>query len=249
MFWKYHVKRPWKNCAVILVFKWVFFFQKSDVIWSLGHCPCSVLGLVYRNQENIFGHCWFQSTRVRWSWVIFLLGCQESSKRTRNYTIRRGVRAGRRTKERQLNSTRAISVNIQTRRMKRNNPRVCIPENCVRILPSRAVPISSTPPSILLTNACHLGNKIEELRCITDINNTPVVIIAESWLSSDIPTSVITLSENYSTHRMDRVNRQGGAVVAYIHTYIHTYAHTHTYTYVYWDSLYRASQSQWANHF
>ena len=23
------------------------FFQKSDVIWSLGHHPCSVLGLVY----------------------------------------------------------------------------------------------------------------------------------------------------------------------------------------------------------
>ena len=30
------------------------FFQKSDVIWSLGHYPCSVLGLVYWNQEKHF---------------------------------------------------------------------------------------------------------------------------------------------------------------------------------------------------
>ena len=30
------------------------FFQKSDVIWSLGHYPCSVIGLVYRNQEKHF---------------------------------------------------------------------------------------------------------------------------------------------------------------------------------------------------
>ena len=30
------------------------FFQKSDVIWSLGHYPCSVQGLVYPNQEKHF---------------------------------------------------------------------------------------------------------------------------------------------------------------------------------------------------
>ena len=30
------------------------FFQKSDVIWRLGHYPCSVLGLVYWNQEKHF---------------------------------------------------------------------------------------------------------------------------------------------------------------------------------------------------
>ena len=32
----------------------ISFFQKSDVIWSLGHPPCSVIGLVYRNQEKHF---------------------------------------------------------------------------------------------------------------------------------------------------------------------------------------------------
>ena len=30
------------------------FFQKSNVFWSLGHYPCSVIGLVYRNQEKHF---------------------------------------------------------------------------------------------------------------------------------------------------------------------------------------------------
>ena len=30
------------------------FFQKFDVIWSLGHYSCSALGLVYRDQEKHF---------------------------------------------------------------------------------------------------------------------------------------------------------------------------------------------------
>ena len=53
MFSKYNVKRPWKKWAVVLVFE-MSFFQKSDVIWSAGHYPCLVLGLVYRNQEKYF---------------------------------------------------------------------------------------------------------------------------------------------------------------------------------------------------
>ena len=32
----------------------ISFFQKSDVIWSLGHSPCSVIRLVYQNQEKHF---------------------------------------------------------------------------------------------------------------------------------------------------------------------------------------------------
>ena len=35
------------------ILKWAFS-QKSDVIWSLGHYACSVLGLVYWNQEKSF---------------------------------------------------------------------------------------------------------------------------------------------------------------------------------------------------
>ena len=53
MFSKYNVKRPWKKWAVVLVFE-MSFFQKSDVIWSAGHYPCLVLGLVYQNQEKYF---------------------------------------------------------------------------------------------------------------------------------------------------------------------------------------------------
>ena len=32
----------------------IHFFQKSDIIWSLGHYPWSVLVLVHWNQEKDF---------------------------------------------------------------------------------------------------------------------------------------------------------------------------------------------------
>ena len=47
------------------------FFQKSDVIWSFGHHPCSVQGLVYPNQEK---HFWALLI-VRQSSVIFYCNC------------------------------------------------------------------------------------------------------------------------------------------------------------------------------
>ena len=53
MFWKYHVKRPWKKMRGYPSFE-MSFFQKSDTIWSLGHYPCSVLGLLCWNQEKHF---------------------------------------------------------------------------------------------------------------------------------------------------------------------------------------------------
>ena len=37
-------------------------------------------------------------------------------------------------------------------------------------------------------------------------------------------------------------------VDSYIHTYLPTYLRTYIHTYVYWDSLYRAFQSQWAHY-
>ena len=46
------------------------FFQKSDGIWSLGHYPCSVRGLVYRNQEK---HFWALSRAI-----IMALGTVDS---------------------------------------------------------------------------------------------------------------------------------------------------------------------------
>ena len=61
-----------------------------------------------------------------------------------------------------------------------------------------------------------MSNNIDELRCITDINDTTIAIITESWLSNDIPTTAISLKDNYNTYRKDRVNCYGGGVVAYI---------------------------------
>lgn len=43
-----------------------------------------------------------------------------------------------------------------------------------------------------------------------------IVMITESWLSSDIPTSAITLNAKNITHRNDQRNRQAKGAAAYI---------------------------------
>ena len=129
----------------------------------------------------------------------------------------RGNRAGRLVQERRtgLLSMQSISVQISEREPAQKHQRTHVPANCVTIQTLSTAPSCATP-SILLTNAYHLSNKIEELRCVTDVNDTTIAIITESWLSNDIPTTAISLKENYNTYRKDRVNRYGGGVVAYI---------------------------------
>ena len=77
-------------------------------------------------------------------------------------------------------------------------------------------PYKQTIPSTLLSNACHLTNKVGELRCVADLNSASIVIITESWLSSNIPSTAIKLKDSYITHPKDRIGRQSGVVVAYI---------------------------------
>ena len=81
----------------------------------------------------------------------------------------------------------SISVQISERQPAQKHQRTHVPANCVKI-PTLSTAPSCATPSILLTNACHLSNKIEELRCVTYVNDTTIAILTESWLSNDIPT-------------------------------------------------------------
>ena len=76
--------------------------------------------------------------------------------------------------------------------------------------------IVSFIPSLLVTNICHLSNKIDELHGVVDVNGKPsVVMITESWLSSEIPDSAINIGSTYNIYRLDRPTT-GGGVAAFI---------------------------------
>lgn len=138
---------------------------------------------------------------------------------------RRGVRAGRIVQERRTRNITPRQITVQINNERRSTLykflRFHVPGNCVNISTDRILKIS-TIPSILLSNVCHLTNKVDELRCVADVNNPSIVIITESWLSSDIPTTAIKLKDSHNTHRKDRTNRQGGGVVAYIQNDLHS---------------------------
>ena len=88
------------------------------------------------------------------------------------------------------------------------------PTNCIQIpLTTDRKP---TIPSLLVTNACHITNKIDELQGVIENNNVTTSIITESWLSSDIPNSSTSIGGSYIIYRKDRESRQGGGVIAYI---------------------------------
>ncbi|CAB4037505.1 Hypothetical predicted protein, partial [Paramuricea clavata] len=70
-------------------------------------------------------------------------------------------------------------------------------------------------PSLFVTNACHIANKVDELSAVVAINNPSVILVTESWLSSDIPDSIINIGNTYNSYRLDRPT-QGGGILAYI---------------------------------
>ena len=68
----------------------------------------------------------------------------------------------------------------------------------------------------MLTNACHITNKIDELYGVVTNNNLEVVMVTESWLSPTIPDSAMTIGNEYTMFRRDR-STPGGGVLAYVH--------------------------------
>jgi hypothetical protein len=63
--------------------------------------------------------------------------------------------------------------------------------------------VTSSLPTFLVSNACHITNKLDELRGMIDTNDIYVAVITESWLTSNIPDSAVSFS-NISTNPLDR---------------------------------------------
>jgi hypothetical protein len=76
-------------------------------------------------------------------------------------------------------------------------------------------------PTILLTNICHISNKVDDLDAIVEKNSPFLIMITESWLNTNIPDSAISILRMFNTYRRDRPT-PGGGVLAYVNACIPT---------------------------
>ena len=91
--------------------------------------------------------------------------------------------------------------------------------NCVAINKSNTNFKKYILPSSLLSNVCHITNKVDELFAVVSTNNPTVILITESRLSKDIPDNAINIGEKYNTFRVNRPT-PGGGVLTYVDTTI-----------------------------
>ena len=122
------------------------------------------------------------------------------------------------TKLKQITPGKRIPVRITTRTAPSNsvNMRSHTKSNCIYIKTNEERPKQLRLPIIMLANVCHIANKIDELYGVVANNNPEVVLITESWLTSNIPDSAITIGNEYTMFRRDRPT-PGGEVLAYVH--------------------------------
>ena len=116
---------------------------------------------------------------------------------SRNYRYKRNRR----------NPTNLITLNIS----KRNSRRINQTGNKT----------ISNMPTILLTNICHISNKVDDLHAIVEMNSPSLIMITESWLNTNIPDSAISIGRMFNTYRRDRPT-PGGGVLAYVNACIPT---------------------------
>ena len=69
-----------------------------------------------------------------------------------------------------------------------------------------------TIPTILVSNIRSLAPKIDELECVSNMNNADVLCITESWLSEEISDNYIQLA-NFNLFRKDRHTRGSGVAI------------------------------------
>ena len=73
-------------------------------------------------------------------------------------------------------------------------------EQQIKITVYKSEPVIETMafvPTLLLTNVCHILNKMDELYAVIENNDIDVTIISESWPPSDTPTSNVSWSSHY----------------------------------------------------
>jgi len=70
-------------------------------------------------------------------------------------------------------------------------------------------------PSLLLTNANRILNKFDELLLLLSSESIDIVAVTETWLSDEIPDSVVSIN-GYVVIRRDRITGIGGGVMCYI---------------------------------
>ena len=80
--------------------------------------------------------------------------------------------------------------------------------------PSLTTVNNSNNLSILYYNARSILPKHDELCLVVDVNNPDIICIVETWLSSEILDSEVTLP-GYQVHRLER-NRHGGGILVYV---------------------------------
>ena len=76
-------------------------------------------------------------------------------------------------------------------------------------------------PAILLTNACHIINKVDDLHAIANMNNLSLIMVTESWLNVNVPNAAVCIGSKFNIYRCDRLTA-GGGVLAYVNTNIPT---------------------------
>ena len=89
-------------------------------------------------------------------------------------------------------------------------------ENCININISKGTKVKPLLPSFLVTNACHVTNKVDELQAVVETNNISVVVVTESWLNDSIPSTAINIGQSFNIFRKDRL-MPGGGVLVYVH--------------------------------
>ena len=91
--------------------------------------------------------------------------------------------------------------------------------NCINILTGTR--ITSKVPKFLITNACHVSNKVDELHGVVKMNNATVAIVTESCLTDSVPSTAISIGQSFNVFRKDRPT-PGSGVLAYVHSSIPT---------------------------
>ncbi|KAI8482479.1 hypothetical protein Bbelb_397990 [Branchiostoma belcheri] len=77
-------------------------------------------------------------------------------------------------------------------------------------------PRSTHPmPTILLSNARSLRNKLEEFQCVLNQNAIQIAIVSETWFTPEQPDEMFSI-DSFTTFSKPRQNRTGGGVAVYV---------------------------------